>query len=420
MRYHRHMSDVLSGVPFGELFGRVESIFTFVFSVVIYWAPFVLGFTAWKMWLAYRRAEYLAKMEWVMLEVRVPKEVNKTPIAMEVVLNAFYQTSKGSWWDWYWKGRVQDYFALEMVSIDGAVKFFIRTTKPYKNVIESALYAQYPDIEIYEVPDYTRYVDYRGKEGEWGMFGAEYAFTKEDPYPIKTYIDYGLDREGVKEEFKTDPLSAVIEFLGSMGKDEQFWLQINVQAAVNRFHKPGTWFEKQNWRKEGEALVKKLAKADEKPKPGEISMPAFKLTDGEREVIKAVERSIGKLGFDCGIRSIYLAKGSAFRAGNIKGLAGLLRQFNTNNLNGFKVVHPTSFDFPWEDWDKIRETTLKKKMFDAYKRRSYFYPPHRRKPITLSSEELATIYHFPGGVTGTPTFGRIESRKGEPPTNLPV
>lgn len=410
----------MSEVPFGELLGNVEAIFSFLFAYGIYWAPFVVGFVAWEMWLTYRRAEYLAKMEWVMLEVRVPKEVNKTPIAMEVVLNAFYQTSKGVWWDWYWKGRLQDYFALELVSIEGAVKFFIRTTKPYKNVIESAFYAQYPNIEIYEVPDYTRYVDYRGKEGEWGMFGAEYAFTKEDPYPIKTYVDYGLDREGVKEEFKTDPLSAVIEFLGSMGKDEQFWLQINVQAARDRFHKPGTWFGKQNWKKEGEALVKKLSKVDEPAPPGGFSAGMFKLTEGEREVIKAIDRSIGKLGFDCGIRAIYLAKGSAFRAGNIKGLAGLLRPFNTNNLNGFKPTHATAYDFPWEDWNKVRETTLKKKMFDAYKRRSYFYPPHKRKPITLSSEELATIYHLPGGVTQTPTFGRIESRKGEPPTNLPV
>lgn len=414
------MIDALSTLPFGELFGTVETILVFLITSAVYWAPLALGYFAWDRWLVYRRAEYLAKMEWVLLEVRVPKDVVKTPLAMEVVLNAFYQTSKGSWWDWYWKGRVQDYFSLELVSFEGAVKFFVRTTKQYKNVIESAFYAQYPNIEIYEVPDYTRYVDFRGKEGEWGMFGAEYEFNKPDPYPIKTYVDYGLDREGVKEEYKTDPLSAVIEFLGSMGKDEQFWLQINVQAARDRFQKPGTWFGKQNWRKEGEALVKKLSKADEPAPAGGFSAGMFKLTEGEREVIKAIERSIGKLGFDCGIRAIYLAKGDAFRSGNIKGLAGLLRPFNTNHLNGFKPARATSYDFPWEDWDKVRETKLKKKMFDAYKRRSYFYPPYKRKPITLSSEELATIYHLPGGVTQTPTFGRIESRKGEPPTNLPV
>ena len=62
----------------------------------------------------------------------------------------------------------------------------------------------------------------------------------------------------------------------------------------------------------------------------------------------------------------------------------------------------------------------KKKIFDAYVRRSYFYAPYKAKPFVLNSEELATIYHFPGGVAETPTFTRIESRKGEPPANLPV
>ena len=59
-------------------------------------------------------------------------------------------------------------------------------------------------------------------------------------------------------------------------------------------------------------------------------------------------------------------------------------------------------------------------MFESYRLRSYFHPPHKRKHFVLNAEELATIYHFPGGVAQTPTFGRIESRKAEPPMNLPV
>ncbi|OHA80702.1 MAG: hypothetical protein A2675_02970 [Candidatus Yonathbacteria bacterium RIFCSPHIGHO2_01_FULL_51_10] len=414
------MTDsTLSSFGFGEMIQGQVAIFSFLFSTMLYWGPFVLGYFGWKMWLYYRRAEWVSKMDWVMLEVRVPKEVNKTPLAMEVVLSSLYQSSRGVWWDWYWKGRVRDYFTLEMVSIEGAVRFFIRTAKVYKNLIEAAVYAQYPDVEIHEVPDYTKYVDYRGKEGEWDLFGAEFKFTKPDPYPIKTYVDYGLDREGTKEIFKTDPLSSVVEVLGSMGAGEQFWLQINVQVADDRFHSHGTWFGKHDWRKEGEALIKKLSKIDEKPPEGTFAMPMFKLTEGEREVIKAVERSISKMGFDCGIRAIYLAKRDQFRGSSIKALLGILRVFNTRHLNGFAPTHSTGFDFPWQDWNQTRATHLKEHMFHAYKRRSYFYPPHKSTPITLNSEELATIFHFPGSVTTTPTFGRVESKKGEPPVNLP-
>ena len=43
-----------------------------------------------------------------------------------------------------------------------------------------------------------------------------------------------------------------------------------------------------------------------------------------------------------------------------------------------------------------------------------------RTPLVLNSEELATIYHFPGQVAETPTFKRIESKRAEPPQNLPT
>ena len=92
---------------------------------------------------------------------------------MEIALGALFQGGKINWYDKYRKGKVRDWFSLEMVSIEGQIRFFIRTSAIYKNVIEAQLYAQYPDVEIYEVPDYSRYVDYQGKEGEWEMIGAE-------------------------------------------------------------------------------------------------------------------------------------------------------------------------------------------------------------------------------------------------------
>ena len=36
------------------------------------------------------------------------------------------------------------------------------------------------------------------------------------------------------------------------------------------------------------------------------------LTEGERNAIKAIERSVSKLGFDCGIRAVYLARKESF------------------------------------------------------------------------------------------------------------
>ncbi|MBI5798877.1 MAG: hypothetical protein HZB10_03020 [Candidatus Yonathbacteria bacterium] len=414
--------NLIQALGYGELYTQTVAVLTVFFAWFPYWGPIVLGSLFWHEWVHYVQGRYMSKTNWIMLEIKLPKETNKSPLAMEIALNAVYQTSAGSWWDKYWKGKVKDWFSLEMVSIEGQIKFFIRTPWLYKNVIEAQLYAQYPDIEIYEVPDYARYVDYRGKEGDWAILAAEYGLDKPDPYPIKTYVDYGLDKDP-KEEFKIDPLTSIIEYLGSIGKGEQIWVQILVESAKKRYHihsgkKKG---QMGDWKDEAKEIIDELTKRNEKTPEG---MPSFKMmmtTKGESEVIAAIERSVGKLGFDAGIRAVYLAKKDKFHPSNLRGLGGLFRAFATNNLNAFTIKEQTfGWDFPWQDYKEIRLDWKRKKLFEAYKHRAWFHTPRKLKPFVLTSEELATIYHFPGGVAQTPTFGRIPSRKSEAPVNLPV
>jgi hypothetical protein len=40
--------------------------------------------------------------------------------------------------------------------------------------------------------------------------------------------------------------------------------------------------------------------------------------------------------------------------------------------------------------------------------------------MVLSTEELATLYHFPGAIAATPSINRIPSKKSEAPANLPI
>lgn len=404
---------------FTELYRDVVAVWGPILRHAEYWLPIILGAIFWDMWIKYLRLRTILNIDWVMLEISVPKEVLKTPLAMEVVLNAFYQPGEGEWHEKYVTGKVKDWFSLELVSLGGAVKFFIRAPKAYKTIVESQLYSQYPNIEVREVPDYTRAVDYRGKEGEWGMWSADFILAGPDPLPIKTYVDYGLDKPGLEEEYKVDPIVSTLEFLGSIKKDEQVWIQILVTGTGKRYAKPGTWFGKRDWKDEGKELIEEIIKKARK-RSGKSENAPVMLTEVEQNTIKAIDRSLSKLGFDCGIRAVYLAKGGAFSGSTIKGLIGAFRHYNSNNLNGFRPARGTKFDHPWQDWKEIRVTKKKKEQFSAYKRRSYFYVPYPRKPFILNLEELATIYHFPGGVAQTPTFGRVSSRKGEPPPNLPM
>ncbi|MEK7555750.1 MAG: hypothetical protein AAB523_00510 [Patescibacteria group bacterium] len=387
------------------------------------WVPLVLGVIAARTWVYYVRANHLAQQKWVVLEIKIPRDTFKSPLAMEVVLSALHQTSgESNWYAKYILGKSRVWFSLELVSIEGKVRFFLLTRPFFRSVVQNNIYAQYPTIEIFEVADYTSHVPYGQEESLWSLWGLEFALTKEDPYPIKTYVDYGLDKDP-KEEFKIDPMTPMLEMLGSIGKGNQMWIQILVRATKKDNKKAGGLFGKAaDWKKDGEELVEKLRKeySKQEPKPGQTFAFDRTLTKGQQEEIAAIERSIAKPGFDCGIRGIYLAKGDTFDATNIPGMLGAFKQYNSNELNGFKPSNVTGFDFPWEDFRGMRLSEKKATLFNAYVRRSYFHPPYKRKSFVLNSEELATIFHFPGSVAETPTFERIESKKVEPPANLPV
>lgn len=421
---------------YAELFRELGTYLSFATKWFPYWGPILFAVILWKAWIHYVQAHWRANLKWVMLEVKVPKEVNKSPVAMEIILNSLYQGGRGEWWDWYWKGRVRDWFSLEMVSIEGHIKFFIRTLPVYKNIIESQIYAQYPDVEIYEVPDYTRYVDYHGLGSEWDVIGAEYKLSKADPYPIKTYIDYGLDKEGIKEEFKIDPMTSIIEYLGSIGKGEQLWIQILLKVPEKSYRKKDGSLG--DWKDEGKDILTKLKEGEKKDDKDdkEAGLKMLMKTKGEQETIAAIERSMSKYGFECGIRALYIAKKENFDGRQAKSFGGLFRPFSSVSLNGIALdTQSVGPDFPWQNYITFEDFIVfpriflkkgarfaekRKEMFDAYKHRSWFYLPQKLKPFILTTEEVATIYHFPGGVAQTPTFGRIPSRKSEAPVNLPI
>ena len=409
------MISDLTALLGNELFFEVLK---FLGRYLYVWMPIFFGYIFWRMWVRYIRALYISEQETMVLEIKIPKEISKSPAAMELALGAFHQSfGEGNLFEIYWSGSVRPWFSLEIASFGGEIHFYIWTPKRYKDAIEAYIYAQYPSVEIVETPDYTARIS--NDQSKYKFWGTEYALTKPDPYPIKTYVDYGLDRDP-KEEFKIDPLSAVLEYMGGMKPEEEMWLQILIRVHKKEKHKPGTWFEKADWTAEAKREIEKIVK-EGAFKTEENKNPTFiTLSKGQQDVVAALERNISKLPFDVGIRSMYITTGK-FNIINVFSMIGLLRPFHSNTLNGFKLQNPTGTrGYPWEDFRNIRTTRMRKRMFDAYIRRSYFHPPYHRKPFVLSNEELATIYHFPGQAVSTPSFGRIESRKAEPPTNLPV
>ncbi len=381
------------------------------------WLPIFLFAVFFQLWVNYIRTVFIMKQGSVLLEIKMPREITKSPLAMEVVLTALYQSSSGSTTEIFFTGKLRPWFSLEFVSIDGNVRFFIWTQLKFKNIIEAQIYAQYPEVEVYEVEDYTKNFVYdMSKNAVWG---THFRLTKEDPIPIKTYVDYGLEKNE-KEEYKIDPMTAVIEYLGSLKKGEQAWYQILIQAHRKQsFMKDIRLGKKTDYIKvAADKLLEKMRK-DLETEEGYPRIPS----KPEAELMAAIERSKDKWPFDCMIRGFYAATKEAFTPASITGMIGSFRQYSSNDMNGIAFKEWTDYDFPWLDFKRIKRTRLERKFLDAFKRRSYFNIPYKNyllKSFVLTTEELATIYHFPGQVSATPTFTRIPSKKSQAPANLPI
>lgn len=397
--------------------GIPETFRWLVFFAVV-WIPILMFEYAWGMWTRYVKTEWIRKQDKVLLEIKLPQETIKSPLAMELALLGLYQTGgEGTPIDRYWEGKVRPWFSLELVSIDGEIHFYIWTLKSQRAVVEANIYAQYPGVEIHQAEDYTEKVFF--DPAKFDIMGCRFEATGPDPLPIKTYVDYGLDKDP-KEEYKVDPMSPMIEFMGSLKKGHQAWVQIVVRAHTAE-KTPTNEKYPDKWKEDSKLLIEKILSESITEGPdGKKMHNIAKITKGQTERVAAIERSQAKYPFDAGIRIIYIAPKDIFDKGNGGGLMGSFKQFNAPDLNGFKPAEPMSFDYKWQDWSGKKLLERKINHFTAYCNRGFFHYPFSAKWTVLNTEELATLFHFPGSAVQTPSLKRIPSKRGDAPSNLPI
>ncbi|HTE48872.1 MAG TPA: hypothetical protein VK675_03135 [Candidatus Paceibacterota bacterium] len=412
----------------------------------------ILGRIAWIFWLHYIQQDFISGIDFVLLEIIPPRDVLRSPKAMELfITNALYHMSNKGGKEEYWQGAVWFWFSLEIASIEGQVHFYIRTPTRVRGLIETQMYAQYPQAQIKEVEDYTLAVDEISKNSAWNGWGCEFKLEKHEAYPIKTYVDFGLD-EDPKEEYKVDPISPVVELFGSLGPGEQMWSQIVITPSKKTWHTHGTWFGKHDWIEESLEELKRLLKPytnirinDDGSRSKEVRAPKF-----FDNVTTAMTAKTGKVGFETGIRVFYAAKKEAFSMSSRRNLRLIWRQYAKPDCNQLSRHNSTQGDAYSGIFTASKETVmlLANRMLREYRERSFFHEalrqkifskPHFRWPIpevftvdsiikayfhphtfVLNTEEIATMWHFPGQILKVPTLERIESKEASPPTNLPM
>jgi len=418
-----------------------------------WWAflPFIFLGKAKFFWLYGRQEAWNIAQKSVLLEIRMPKEVLKPIRAMEQVFTAVYGNvlDPADWWEHWVEGKTLLSVQLEMASLEGEPHFYVRVHQGRAKAVQASIYSQYPEAEITIVDDYTKKVPQDIPNKDWEMWGSDFTMKKEDIYPIKTYNKFFEEKQEAKEEKRIDPMATLLEGMGTFGPGEQLWIQIAARPIMDS-KKPK---EGQEFFKRGREVADKLAKRPEKPKPKSILREAAeelitgkpageedkkdelkieallpveaRMTPGEKDIVAGVEEKISKKMFDCYIRFIYLAKRDVYFGGAKAVPFGHFQQFSTENLNSVFPLGKTITKihrYPLIDFLRPRRLFVRKKrLFFRYVNRFPTFFPRPGGTFLLNSEELATIFHFPGRtVAPAPSVSRVEAKKGEAPPGLPM
>ncbi|MFA6198530.1 MAG: hypothetical protein WC734_05285 [Patescibacteria group bacterium] len=400
------------------------------------WIVFAAGvlFLLWEIHMYIITNKYAASVKYVLLAIDVPRDLKPNLKAVEHIYSQLMGiASAPNWVEKYFEGRFQLAISLELVSIGGYIQFIIRTPNQYRDLVEAAIYAQYPTAEITEVEDYTLGYPTKYPNDKYNVFGSGIAFTKPNAYPIRTYLEF---EHSLSQEL-ADPMASLLEVLSKLRLGEQVWIQMVIRPPQST-----------SWIDEGQSIVKKIIG---EPKPaykdpfGPLSVLAkhaseavtasllpvgepekkkeekkdknnmMQLTEGEKNAYSSIQTKMSKLAFEVKFRYVYLSeKEVTNKSLGISAVFGALRQFASEDLNGFKPDKRTFVKSNFVLFNKPRMSGRQTNLMSNYKMRM------AGSGIILNTEELATVFHFPTETVKAPMLKKAESKRGEPPAGLPI
>ena len=299
----------------------------------------------------------------VMFEFFPPKEMENSPNNFAQTLLALTHLKSQSLVDKI-RGNVEN-ITFELAVVESKIHFYGIVPEKIAGYFESQITASYPDAGVIRMEgDYLTGLDTPN------AVLAELALSAPHYLPLRTY----------KKDEETDPLSAVLGTMARVPEADSVVFQLNLGNGGN-------------WQRIGRGVIQRGVPGEEE---GQVKPHPY---------ASLIEEKISQNGFDASMR-IFSASPDAYRAGaTIANIA--------NAFGGYSLGEGNSL--------KLRKTSAigrAGKMKGAFFKRSLH--PHDKHQF-LNIDEVATIFHFPGGVVAqTPTLKRVGSKKSEAPSNLPI
>lgn len=308
---------------------------------------------------------------------------------------------------------VQEHFSFEIAaSGDTGVRFYVAVPRNIMKFVESQIYAQLPDSRIEVVTDYTKELLPTKENYQTSLL----KLGKPSFFPIRSF-----------REFEVDPLASLIASISSLSVDEKVWIQVVVRPLADVWQKEGMTYV--NTIREGRvygsnpspvgtavgALKKEFGAILIGALIGLISPPKSEFESGKgapkpvlpprlsasQELdLRAIENKLSRMGFYVSVRVLASCGSNEKVDSRLRAVLASLNQFSIANLNGFVA-----------EIDKDHAQS-----FRDYTNRVISYP----ESFILSTEELASVYHYPSGSFEAPNISWVYSKSSEPPSNLPT
>ena len=338
----------------------------FIIAVSLMAAVLILaGLTAyfWKFLVGFIKYKDREKesMEFVLLQVIVPRD-NEIKIDAAEQLFGTFASIKKSTGKIFGQFKPQPQMSFELVALHESIRFFVSCHKKHQDLIEKQINGAYPDADIQEVEEYNIF-------SETGQ--TAYASLKlrgADYFPIKTFRD-----------LPTDPLSSLTSALAKMQPGEGAAIQMIITPADSK------------WKDFGKKWLKK------EKDPGKPDSPK---PPPDAKQVEAVEQKLARPGFNTAIRVVVSAGTTDAAKAHLSNIRSAFEQFNGpyNGFSGVKIRHEKGFltDF------------------------IYRFLPKYIEPTILTSDELASIFHFPNKAVETPYITWLSSKRAPAPEKIPT
>ncbi|MEK7465443.1 MAG: DUF87 domain-containing protein [Patescibacteria group bacterium] len=283
-------------------------------------------------------------------------------------------------------------FEVAVPYVGEEIHFYISVSEQYVDAAVRQVQSMWDDADIRKVEDYNIF-NYQGyTTGAWLKEKEKFVL------PIRTYQELMSDTFSsilggfaqTKEVGEGAALQIVVQSASAKAKKE-------IVASLGFLKKGGKLKEVLHAEKIGASDVVSAALAGKKS--GNVPGPQESKVIDEMAV-KAIETKLAKPLFDVNVRILTSAPSQLQAESLLDGISAGFSQFGTTGRNEFQMTKPRAI----------------KNLVRAFSFRAF----DEKQKMTLTSEELASIFHFPTVFTSTPKIKYLKAKEAAPPRNLPT